>query len=33
MAGQWEKETIPPLWNGKAAERIVGELERLLLSS
>lgn len=29
MAGQWKKETIPPLWDGKAAERIVAQLERL----
>jgi len=33
MAGQWKKGAIPPLWDGKAAERIVGQLERLLLSS
>lgn len=30
MAGQWRKGAIPPLWDGKAAERIVGQLERLL---
>ncbi|HEU5092111.1 MAG TPA: UDP-N-acetylglucosamine 2-epimerase (non-hydrolyzing) [Nitrospira sp.] len=33
MAGQWKKGAIPPLWDGKAAERIVGQLERLLLES
>jgi UDP-N-acetylglucosamine 2-epimerase (non-hydrolysing) len=31
MAGQWKKGTIPPKWDGKAAERIVEHLERLLL--
>jgi UDP-N-acetylglucosamine 2-epimerase (non-hydrolysing) len=31
MAGQWKKGAIPPKWDGKAAERIVGQLERLLL--
>jgi len=31
MAGQWKKGAIPPLWDGKAAERIVEQLERLLL--
>lgn len=30
MAGQWKKGSIPPLWDGKAAERIVEHLERLL---
>jgi len=30
MTGQWKKGAIPPLWDGKAAERIVGCLERLL---
>lgn len=29
MAGQWRKGAIPPLWDGKAAERIVEHLERL----
>ncbi len=29
MAGQWKKGAIPPLWDGKAAERIVECLERL----
>jgi UDP-N-acetylglucosamine 2-epimerase (non-hydrolysing) len=29
MAGQWKKGAIPPLWDGKAAERIVEHLERL----
>ena len=33
MAGQWKKGATPPRWDGKAAERIVGQLERLLLSS
>ena len=31
MAGQWKKGAIPPKWDGKAAERIVAQLERLLL--
>jgi UDP-N-acetylglucosamine 2-epimerase (non-hydrolysing) len=31
MAGQWKIGVIPPLWDGKAAERIVEQLERLLL--
>ena len=26
MAGQWKSGGIPPLWDGKAAERIVGHL-------
>lgn len=30
MMGQWKKGAIPPLWDGKAAERIVGQLETLL---
>jgi len=30
MAGQWKKGAIPDKWDGKAAERIVTELERLL---
>lgn len=30
MAGQWKKSAIPPKWDGKAAERIVEHLERLL---
>jgi len=30
MAGQWKKGAIPPLWDGKAAERIVAHLERVL---
>jgi UDP-N-acetylglucosamine 2-epimerase (non-hydrolysing) len=33
MAGQWKKGAIPPLWDGRAAERIVGQLGRLLFSS
>ena len=32
MAGQWKKGAIPPKWDGKAAERIVEHLERLLAS-
>ncbi len=31
MAGQWKKGTIPEKWDGKAAERIVTELIRLLV--
>src|SRR5262245_26909171 len=30
MEGQWKKGAIPPLWDGKTAERIVEHLERLL---
>ena len=30
MAGQWKKGAIPPKWDGKAAQRIVEHLERLL---
>ena len=30
MAGQWEKGAIPQLWDGKAAERIVECLERII---
>lgn len=30
MAGHWKKGGIPEKWDGKAAERIVAELERLL---
>ena len=33
MAGQWKKGAIPPLWDGKAAERIVRHLETLLFTS
>jgi UDP-N-acetylglucosamine 2-epimerase (non-hydrolysing) len=33
MAGQWKKGAIPPKWDGKAAERIMEQLERLLHSS
>jgi UDP-N-acetylglucosamine 2-epimerase (non-hydrolysing) len=32
MAGNWKKGAIPPKWDGKAAERIVEQLERLLAS-
>lgn len=31
MAGKWKKGAIPPLWDGKAAERIVEHLERVLM--
>ena len=30
FAGDWQTGTVPPLWDGKAAGRIVGHLERLL---
>lgn len=30
LAGQWKKGGIPEKWDGRAAERIVVELERLL---
>lgn len=30
MEGKWKKGAIPPKWDGKAAERIVEHLERLL---
>lgn len=30
LAGQWKKGAIPSMWDGKAAVRIVAELERLL---
>jgi UDP-N-acetylglucosamine 2-epimerase (non-hydrolysing) len=30
LAGNWKKGTIPEKWDGKAAERIVAELDRLL---
>ena len=30
MAGQWKTGSIPPKWDGKAAERIIEHLERLL---
>ncbi|MDG4550508.1 MAG: UDP-N-acetylglucosamine 2-epimerase (non-hydrolyzing) [Candidatus Contendobacter sp.] len=30
MAGQWKRGAIPELWDGKAAERIVVTLEKLL---
>jgi len=32
FAGQWKKGGIPPLWDGKTGERIVAELERLLVA-
>lgn len=31
MEGNWKKGQIPPLWDGKAAERIVAYLERVLM--
>jgi len=30
FAGDWQIGSVPPLWDGKAAERIVGHLEALL---
>jgi UDP-N-acetylglucosamine 2-epimerase (non-hydrolysing) len=30
LAGNWKKGAIPEKWDGKAAERIVTELERLV---
>jgi len=30
FAGTWKKGGVPPLWDGKTSERIVGHLERLL---
>jgi UDP-N-acetylglucosamine 2-epimerase (non-hydrolysing) len=30
IAGQWKKGWIPEKWDGRAAKRIVAELERLL---
>ncbi|MGB4066682.1 MAG: UDP-N-acetylglucosamine 2-epimerase [Nitrospira sp.] len=30
MAGQWKKGAIPSKWDGKAAERIAEQLERIL---
>ncbi len=30
MAGEWKKGSVPPLWDGKTAERIVAHLERVL---
>lgn len=30
MAGQWKKGSVPEKWDGRAAERIIAELERLL---
>jgi UDP-N-acetylglucosamine 2-epimerase (non-hydrolysing) len=32
MTGQWKQGAIPPKWDGKAAQRIVEHLERLLVS-
>jgi UDP-N-acetylglucosamine 2-epimerase (non-hydrolysing) len=29
FAGEWQTGSVPPLWDGKAAERIVGHLETL----
>ena len=33
MAGQWKKGAIPQMWDGRAAVRIVAELERLLAAA
>ena len=33
LAGQWKKGAIPQKWDGKAAERIVKNLERLLVQA
>ena len=33
MSGQWKKGANPAKWDGKAAERIVKQLARLLLSA
>jgi UDP-N-acetylglucosamine 2-epimerase (non-hydrolysing) len=30
MAGEWKKGSVPEKWDGRAAERIVAALERLL---
>ncbi|MEY4133842.1 MAG: hypothetical protein RL386_192, partial [Bacteroidota bacterium] len=30
FSGQWKRGTVPPLWDGKAAERIVEVLEKIL---
>ena len=30
MAGQWKQGAIPPLWDGRAKERIVAKLEEKL---
>jgi len=32
MDGKWKKGTVPEKWDGKAAERIVAELEHLLVN-
>ena len=32
FSGNWKKGSIPPLWDGRAGERIIGHLERLLTS-
>ena len=31
FAGEWKSGTVPPLWDGRAGERIVAHLERLLV--
>jgi UDP-N-acetylglucosamine 2-epimerase (non-hydrolysing) len=33
FAGEWEKGSIPELWDGKTGPRIVAELERLLAAA
>jgi len=30
FAGKWKKGAVPPLWDGRAAERIVKHMELLL---
>jgi UDP-N-acetylglucosamine 2-epimerase (non-hydrolysing) len=30
FAGEWKRGSIPPLWDGRTSERIVGILERVL---
>lgn len=30
FAGEWKQGTVPPLWDGRTGERIVGHLEQLL---
>jgi UDP-N-acetylglucosamine 2-epimerase (non-hydrolysing) len=30
FAGHWKKGAVPPLWDGRAADRIAAHLQRLL---